>query len=567
MIELRRLLLGFLLDSVWQVPLIVLIAVLCDLVLRRAGALARHRLWVGALFASVLLPLASSSGWYDAMFGGVFGSWREKSSSAITLRLDGGPDGVRLAGASAGVHFLGLSLGSVLLLVWLGFVLYRVACLVWAWRRTRVLVRDGRVAALPAAAMRAWEISQAHFGLRKTRLLVSDEMAAPAVVGVSRPVVLLPSCLLWQTTEAEYAAIFEHESAHIYRSDFLLNVLYEILAVPLIYHPATILLRSQITGSRELVCDELAANRLEDAPGYARSLLQIAKSLSGERRASIHALGIFEGGDLEGRIMNLVDRTRRFGRRAAAVVVALCCVFFGSCCVIASAFHFQPSVIAAEELKPFAGSWQWMFKDKPFVTMVLVPTGDHFTGYMTNGYFRNDDDGNMTEAGAYPGKSQVVRSFFAGSVLHIVVQGADKNLDEWTMTLMGPDKAQFDSADPERPKNMKPWMAVRVSDAVAPVGADRIYRVGGDVSAPKVISSVLPDFPPGYTGGFNGTCVVSVVVGADGVPQQVDVVKSLGTDFDQRATNTVKQYRFTPALRNGEPVAVRVKFEVNFRRF
>jgi hypothetical protein len=89
---------------------------------------------------------------------------------------------------------------------------------------------------------------------------------------------------------------------------------------------------------------------------------------------------------------------------------------------------------------------------------------DHFTGYMTNGYFNTDDSGNMTDAGSHPGTSLIVRSFFAGTVLHIVVQySEDKSLSEWTMTLIGPDKAQFDSADPTRPANMKPWMARRVS--------------------------------------------------------------------------------------------------------
>ena len=62
-----------------------------------------------------------------------------------------------------------------------------------------------------------------------------------------------------------------------------------------------------------------------------------------------------------------------------------------------------------------------MFNDKPFVTMVLVPVGDHFTGYMTNGYFNTDDSGNMTDAGSHPGTSLIVRSFFAGTVLLIVV--------------------------------------------------------------------------------------------------------------------------------------------------
>lgn len=457
MIELRHALLRFLLDSLWQVPLIVLVALLCSFVLRRARVLARHRLWVGALFACVLLPLISASGWYDSVFGEALGTWRGSGQSAVSWPLDASTVATRSTGHET--HLLGL--GSVLLLIWAAIVLYRVAVLIWAWGRTRLLVRGAREVELPERVLVAWERSRASFDGAKARLFVSDEINAPATVGAQEPVILLPTSLLSETEEAELSAIFAHELAHVDRGDFLRNLIYEVMVIPLIYHPAMFWLRRQIAGSREMVCDEVAGDRLGDRPGYARSLLQIAKSLAGGQRGPVYAMGIFEDGDLEERIMRLMNCPSHLGRRATATVVTLCFLFFGVCCVVASAFHFQPAVLAAEDLKPFAGSWQWMFKDKPFVTMVLVPSGDHFAGYMTNGYFRNDDDGNMTEAGPYPGRSPVVRSFFVGSVLHIVVQDADKSLEEWTMTLTEPGRAQFDSAAPDRPKNLKPWIAER----------------------------------------------------------------------------------------------------------
>lgn len=162
--------------------------------------------------------------------------------------------------------------------------------------------------------------------------------------------------------------------------------------------------------------------------------------------------------------MSLIGHRSRIGGGAALMAVVLCYMLFGPRFLVALTNPSQASGGASEKLTSFAGSWQWMFKDKPFVTMVLVPTGDHFAGYMTNGYFNTDDSGNMTDAGSHPGTSPIVRSFFAGTVLHIVVQySEDKSLSEWTMTLIAPDKAQFDTADPERPANMKPWMARRVS--------------------------------------------------------------------------------------------------------
>jgi protein TonB len=66
---------------------------------------------------------------------------------------------------------------------------------------------------------------------------------------------------------------------------------------------------------------------------------------------------------------------------------------------------------------------------------------------------------------------------------------------------------------------------------------------------------------------FSGTCLISFVVNASGSPEQLKVVRSLGPDFDQSALDAVKQYRFEPAMFNGQPVAVSVKVEVNFKRF
>ncbi len=71
----------------------------------------------------------------------------------------------------------------------------------------------------------------------------------------------------------------------------------------------------------------------------------------------------------------------------------------------------------------------------------------------------------MTDAGSHPGRSAIVRTFFAGSTLHIVVQDdQDKSLSEWTMTLKDGKTAEFATADPEAPKNFKPWAAERSKD-------------------------------------------------------------------------------------------------------
>jgi TonB family protein len=569
MIELHRFLLTYILNSIWQVPLIALVALGCAALLRRTALSVRHRLWVTAIIASVLLPLASASGWFNALFGSA-SHFHRKNGSTITLIMDG-ENSVRSMSALHGSPWLALSVANALIIVWLGFVLYRAACLVWGWQRTRAIVRDAAAAVLPDEVNALWQRLQQRFQISATRILISDQIATPATVGARRSVVLLPPPLLSIASEAEFAAIFAHESAHIQRGDFLLNLFYEVLLVPVFYHPAIWILRSRLEDSRELVCDELAADQVDSAANYARSLIRIAESLSPGPCAPAHALGIFEGQNLERRIMTLLDRAPRLGRRTAAMVVIGCSLVFGTCCVAASAFNFQPAAVVSEELKPFAGTWHWMFKGKPFVTMVLVPAGDHFSGYMTNGFFDNDANGDMIDAGGEPGTSPILRTFFKGKVLHIVVQDQrDKSLSEWTMTLGGPNNAEFFTADPDVPKNLKPWPAERVSEEPpAPgkeINSDAVYHIGEGVSAPKLVSSAPPIFPPGHAEkNYSGICVVSLVVDASGFPERVNIVKSLGPDFDRSAMDAVKQYRFEPAIFKGQPVPVSVKLQIDFR--
>ena len=45
------------------------------------------------------------------------------------------------------------------------------------------------------------------------------------------------------------------------------------------------------------------------------------------------------------------------------------------------------------------------------------------------------------------------------------------------------------------------------------------------------------------------------------------VVRPLGLGLDEKAMETVRTWKFKPALRNGTPVPVRVMVEVSFRLF
>jgi TonB family protein len=95
-----------------------------------------------------------------------------------------------------------------------------------------------------------------------------------------------------------------------------------------------------------------------------------------------------------------------------------------------------------------------------------------------------------------------------------------------------------------------------------------VFRVGGGVSAPRVIYKLDPEYSTeARQAKYQGTVVLSVIVDADGHTRHVQVARSLGMGLDEKAVEAVRQWRFEPARKDGRPVPVMVDVEVAFRLF
>jgi protein TonB len=95
-----------------------------------------------------------------------------------------------------------------------------------------------------------------------------------------------------------------------------------------------------------------------------------------------------------------------------------------------------------------------------------------------------------------------------------------------------------------------------------------IFKVGGGVSAP--VGLYMPD--PEYTeearkAKYQGTVVLWLIVDQSGRPRDIKVARALGMGLDQKAVEAVRQWKFDPAKKDGQPVAVMINVEVNFRLY
>jgi len=92
------------------------------------------------------------------------------------------------------------------------------------------------------------------------------------------------------------------------------------------------------------------------------------------------------------------------------------------------------------------------------------------------------------------------------------------------------------------------------------------YRPGSGISPPSVIREVKPDYTEeGRRRNLEGDVVMEIVVRRDGSVGDVKLLQGLGAGLDQRAIDAVRQWRFSPAQRQGVPVDVIVEVAVEFK--
>jgi len=104
---------------------------------------------------------------------------------------------------------------------------------------------------------------------------ISQFVDSPCMVGLVKPVILLPLSCLTQLSSDELEAVIAHELAHIKRHDVLHRMIQSIIETLFYYHPILSYISKQVTLEREHACDDLAIRVLEDPKPLATGLLKI----------------------------------------------------------------------------------------------------------------------------------------------------------------------------------------------------------------------------------------------------------------------------------------------------
>jgi len=296
------LLVTFLLNSFWQIAIVGAVAFALSKALTRMPPAVRHMSFTICLGLCVSLAVLAIP--MPAPSSGVVGS--------------GTPSGLVLVPSSV--------LVSVTLL-YAAFLVFRLGRLASAFWLASKLTHTSTAAALPAEAGTALERCLGALAMPRPRIVWSASTSGPLTMGSS---IVLPERMRSETSLDVWTAVLGHELVHIRRRDFAWNLLWEIVTLPIAFHPAVAWLRRELDKTREQACDEAVTESLLDSQRYASSLVSVAQHIPVPLPA-VYSIGISDGPSLEERIMRIMNPTSTSSFTKATALA-------GACLLVAVAF-------------------------------------------------------------------------------------------------------------------------------------------------------------------------------------------------------------------------------------
>jgi len=102
------------------------------------------------------------------------------------------------------------------------------------------------------------------------------------------------------------------------------------------------------------------------------------------------------------------------------------------------------------------------------------------------------------------------------------------------------------------------------SNATASGGAGN--GIGLDPTIPLLLYKKEPEYPEEARGAkYQGTVLLSVEIDGGGQVANIKVIRSAGLGLDEKAIEAVQQWKFRPGIKDGRPVTVQARVDVNFR--
>ena len=533
--------------------------------LRRLSAAERHVLWAVTLAAAAVLPAAAG-------FLPAYGpSWAPRLADAWR------PAAAVFESGTAPrvvVRAIGVEDGASVPILWLTAVWAAGAALaLLPWLASFERLRRMTASSQPVRHRRllrvAAEVARAVGLARVPTLATVDWALTPMTWGAWRTKVLLPATAADWTDERLRVAL-AHEFSHVRRGDWAMAALAYLVCAAYWFHPLFWIVERRRHRDAECATDDraLAAGIAPDR--YAEELLAVVRSTRAPHGWAASTAMARPGVHLERRVRALLARSanrRRASRRliaaavTGAVVLGLPAVALTRrpVDVLVNGTRFEslasPGPVGAA---PNAVRGVRIHAAASGSGSLMAPRVEEFTTpplYSERARARRIE-GTVTievhvDEGGRPSRARVLRGLGFGLDENALVA-----LRQWRFA---PGTRSGRPAPMDVHVDVEFSLASETANEL--IANDMATLVGPGITPPRVVSTGAWDAAGPEP---RGTVLLDVVLQQDGSPRIVRVLQGLDPRADELAVRHFEQWRFSPALRAGVPVKVRMSAEVRF---
>lgn len=267
-------------NHLWQSTLFVGVIGLLCLLLRKEGAQVRYTLWWVAS-AKFLVPFALlieiGSMLVPESATLVISEYWVSATETVAMPVDHSE--------------FSLWIGLILLVVWaIGFTAYIVR---WTASAARI----------KSAVRRAKYDRTVKAGTTLVAVYYSEDMQEPGVVGLFKPVLLVPHCIDDVLSDTQLAAVAAHEICHINRRDNLTAVSHMIAEAVFWFYPPVWFVGARLVAERERACDEAVVAQGHCRESYAEGILNVCEHFV---KSPLTSSAGVSGGDLRKRVIHIL---------------------------------------------------------------------------------------------------------------------------------------------------------------------------------------------------------------------------------------------------------------------
>lgn len=456
-------------------------------------------------------------------------------------------------------------------------------------------------------------------GIRRTvRVVAHPKASVPMTFGWRHPVIVLPEQF---SAEQRHMALM-HELVHIHRHDYIANLL-ELLTTGIFgIHPGVIRIRRACALLRELSCDAvLITDHHIPRRDYADLLF-----LCVDPRRRIHRLAVSMA-DRPSHIHHrieamktsrmLTQTTRRIGIAGAFIA------FIFGIVLISSSFSFatvdvpqidppDTSLLILDRLPSPVDGWETLSQQvaNSVSTESEQETIRMFATITRYGRAVNVDSPHRTNQERMVSPAEQIAALLLETRFHPATHNGEPVEDVFYFVFQLSADGTVHSSVTNPARYMVPTPAGR--ESIVPLdttqGSLRYYRddslsresvsqespqpslrfyesdngTRDPAAADTVIFEVVEQEPvpigglegiqqrlvypeTAYRAGIEGRVFIQFVVPPDGIPQDIQIVRSLCTECDEAAVRAIQETRFEPGRQRGRAVHVRHSIPITFR--